>query len=196
VIGVATRTRLVLLGCTACAILVVCLGSYGLLLRASVRSGALTSFGPDVFEYFGVRWTFWFDDRYGESPLGLPKDPDAVESVSLVEVGWPFAAFRRAEWHARETVPPGVLRIKPRYMHPGNLVLRLGQYRPMVAGFLGDVAVWAVGLGLLTVLPMRAVRALRERQCRRAGCCPKCGYALTGLASGRECPECGTRPAL
>ena len=51
---------------------------------------------------------------------------------------------------------------------------------------------WAVLLPLLLVdawLVRRGV--VRWRRRRRAGCCAKCGYNLTGNVSGR-CPECGS----
>lgn len=40
-----------------------------------------------------------------------------------------------------------------------------------------------------------AVRIRREQRRRRTAevCCSSCGYALTGLASPTQCPECGAR---
>ena len=54
------------------------------------------------------------------------------------------------------------------------------------------VRCWAAAL-MLAVLPIVwIIRRLRQRP--KVGCCPACGYNLTGNTSG-VCPECGTPTA-
>ena len=52
-----------------------------------------------------------------------------------------------------------------------------------------NVALAAVFLALAVVFLIAARRAKRQAWVA-AGCCPKCGYILTGLCEPR-CPECG-----
>jgi hypothetical protein len=54
------------------------------------------------------------------------------------------------------------------------------------------VAILWVGALVRGVLRAReGVRLLRGHRRLRRGCCPACGYDLTGNTSG-TCPECGT----
>jgi len=50
-----------------------------------------------------------------------------------------------------------------------------------------SVPLWMLFAALITPLVISVVRCARTRP----GCCPACGYDLTGNTSGR-CPECGT----
>lgn len=52
--------------------------------------------------------------------------------------------------------------------------------------YCANVAIYALGLTVLRLVPPWLRRWVR----RRRGCCLKCGYSLTGNASG-ICPECG-----
>ncbi|MDB5354123.1 MAG: hypothetical protein JWN24_576 [Phycisphaerales bacterium] len=56
------------------------------------------------------------------------------------------------------------------------------------------VPIW-VPLALLAILPARWIlRHRRERERRKVGFCPRCGYDLR--ATPDRCPECGTIPPL
>lgn len=59
----------------------------------------------------------------------------------------------------------------------------------MWAAFQG---VWHAVCALWLYLMLRADRAARQRAAAEV-CCSRCGYALTGLASPTQCPECGAR---
>ena len=63
----------------------------------------------------------------------------------------------------------------------------LSRLFPSVSGFYLLIMV----LPIVTVLTTMVMKRCREWRVPRRGCCPKCGYDLTGNVSG-VCPECGS----
>ena len=59
-----------------------------------------------------------------------------------------------------------------------------------VACDLGAIAFARLGVIWLTLAIIPCLFVLWRRRSQKAGCCPHCGYDLTGNVSG-VCPECG-----
>jgi hypothetical protein len=121
-------------------------------------------------------------------------------AIGIVRTGWPLRAMR---WEliqddpgpspGASTPPTGFL---PDSVWNGGIPLpdvapsrykggwvRL-PVRPVLAGFVGNSALYAAALWAGFVTP----KTLRASLRRRRGRCTACGYQLAGL---RTCPECG-----
>jgi hypothetical protein len=99
----------------------------------------------------------------------------------------------------RETSPPQGLDVSREpwvihYLHVPGLTVRTGAADIARTFFDVTISYWLAALAA-TVLPARWIVLYRGRWRREtrlhAGCCPACGYSLTGNTSG-TCPECGT----
>ena len=122
----------------------------------------------------GSAWWYVVSPTFGDQQfgLGLGRLSWLTDSTSRTAVGsWYWRSCSKFPffwWFGYSTTPRGS-----------------GLYIP----------VWP--LLLLTLMGTRSAwRAdrLARREARR-GLCSKCGYALSGLAPGAVCPECGTAPA-
>lgn len=64
-------------------------------------------------------------------------------------------------------------------------------FMPVWPGFYANTALYATGLWLLTLGPIRALRGVRAWMRARRGSCLTCGYDLRGTPDSSVCSECG-----
>jgi hypothetical protein len=99
--------------------------------------------------------------------LSLSKSADRLSIPACTDVdSWLYSVVRLG-WHDRIIHWSRIAKAVP------------------VTGLLGG----GIGAGIGA-----AVRCLRRSRHRRAGCCPACGYELSGIPANTPCPECGCRP--
>lgn len=103
-------------------------------------------------------WSSWRDDQWGDRALN---------------VGWQLS-------YGIELQAPGA-------RNPGRLARAL-PLAPLWPSFLANVALYAITLAGLIVLPVCMRRLLRVQR----GNCPRCGYPVSASLS-HACPECGWR---
>ena len=135
-------------------------------------------------------------DEVADQPITSPPTWALVDfnttnySVTSYATGWPFPAFRLAQYYDKDWLITG-----------GRGELRWDRVRgahviptiPIFTGLIADAFVHGVFWILLVHLLRTGLVMRRQETRRKQGFCPECGYSLVSSCTNGICPECGTR---